>query len=207
MLDHNYLKHYQLKENDIILDLGACTGEFAQQHLKEIKDNNCLYVAVEPSRWNVQHLNQFLMNELPHNSMLLNTGVWSSEESFKFIEKTANVMNSFEIHNDNNLSEFFGVKSSNEYFAPILSLQTILNVINKPVNFLKCDIEGAELEVFLSYLKHNYRQNILNFAIASYHIIDNERTHIKLKAAFEDMPTVYSILSDDDPDLLFVRIK
>jgi hypothetical protein len=44
------------------------------------------------------------------------------------------------------------------------------------INFLKCDIEGAEIDVFC-YQLMCVHEHIKNIAIAAYHIIDGKRTH------------------------------
>lgn len=56
---------------------------------------------------------------------------------------------------------------------PVLSLDTIIDIIGREINFLKADIEEAELEVFMKCKKIN---KIKNMAIASYHIVDGKKT-------------------------------
>ena len=65
MIDHDYLKYYgEIKKNDVILDLGACTGEFARRYEADIVARASLYVAVEPALWCVSQLARY-MNKLP----------------------------------------------------------------------------------------------------------------------------------------------
>jgi FkbM family methyltransferase len=176
MLDHDYLRYYNLKSNDVILDLGATLGDFPKEILPQIKEKNILYIAVEPSYWNLIKLSEFLNTNLLNNSILISSAVSDRDGIVDF-----NISHSNVLHTTSERIEGWGntkYDRNQEFFTkvPIISfkLDTLLEFINKDISFLKCDIEGAELDVFLGSKKLN---KINNLAIAAYHIINNEQTH------------------------------
>ena len=41
--DHNYLKYYSLKKEDVILDLGASLGEYEKEKYLDFEPQSMLY--------------------------------------------------------------------------------------------------------------------------------------------------------------------
>jgi hypothetical protein len=58
---------------------------------------------------------------------------------------------------------------------PMLSLDTLLGMFQQPINFLKADIEGSELEAFL-LCDEIQLAKVKNMAIAAYHMVDGKQT-------------------------------
>ncbi len=179
-LDHDYLKYYELKQNDTIIDLGATNGEFSFINLKTLLEKNCFVVNIEPVNEQYARLALWIVKHMPNNAIVLSTGVWS-ENTCLTLNVTDNVWcNMFEIHG-HDVSSFTGFVR--KHSAPVVTLDTIIEIAGNNVAFLKADIEGAELEAFEN---SKLLRNVANFAIASYHIRNNEKTHIRLKKFFEE---------------------
>lgn len=69
----------------------------------------------------------------------------------------------------------------------VLSLEDVYKMYNLDrVNFIKMDIEGAELDVIKGSLDFIKKRNI-NFSIASYHIVNGEKTNIVLEKLFKEI--------------------
>lgn len=176
-LDHDYFKYYQLKQNDVVLDLGASLGELPRKFYDEFKRKNIFYIAVEPSVWCLRELSSFLTTYYYNNSMVISGGV--SDES---------KIETFQVYDGYLLNRIGGVPDApigqkvRTENVPVYTLDYLISMIGHRINFVKCDIEGAELKAFMPSTKLGM---IDYLAIASYHIVDGEKTMHKLKPFFE----------------------
>ena len=196
LCDHNYLKHYTIKENDKILDLGASLGEFELDNLKELQNKNCNIVCVEPTMWCLDKLVQNMqMNFTLDKFMILSVGTYKYDTNLSFENTTAHVLNCLTKHSE--IKDQYGVSSENSK-VPVISLDTLLSITGE-IDFCKCDIEGSELDTFLNCMNI---KKIKNLAIAAYHIVDNQETWIKLKYHFDSIN--YEVIYEKEPYLDFV---
>lgn len=179
-LDHNYFKYYQLKENDVILDLGATVGEIGIMMMDEIISKNCLYVAVEPVFWNIEKIATLFNGQLKNHSILISTGVYSKNCLMEFGITDNMWCHDLVATKQERMNHVHDVRKE---FLPVLSLDTIIDIIGRKINFLKSDIEGAELETIMKCSQIKY---IENMAIASYHIIDGKKTFETLNPFLEE---------------------
>ncbi len=178
-LDHDYLKYYTITDKSVLIDLGATNGEFIFINKDTILKTDAFVVNVEPVAEQYSRMADWINHNMPNNAIVLSTGVWK-ENTCLTLNVTDNVWcNMFEIHGHDVSAVASTVRSS---AAPVITLDTVIEIAGGKIDFLKADIEGAELEVFENCKNLD---KIANFAIASYHIRDNVKTYIRLQKFFE----------------------
>lgn len=177
--DHNYLKYYSLKKEDVILDLGASLGEFENDNLSLLKEKNCKIICVEPTLWCLDKLANYMSENFALDKfIILSLGTSKENTCLSFENTSSHVLNC--ISSLDSTKNKYDVTSKVSK-VPVISLDTLLDITGE-IDFCKCDIEGGEIDTFL-YSK-NIRK-IKNLAIASYHVVNGEETYIKLKSFFE----------------------
>lgn len=177
MLDHNYLKYYTPTENNKLVDLGATLGELGKLVLPQLQATNSLIYCVEPSLWNIERLSKWINESAAGNAVLLGCGVWKEDTSVKLM-----VSSNFVLHRVEGLENNFNSEDVRTDTMPVLSLDTIINICGGSIDFVKADIEGAELEVFLNCKNID---KVKNLTIAAYHIRDGKKTLETLIPFFE----------------------
>jgi FkbM family methyltransferase len=190
-LDHDYLKYYKIENKAILVDLGATNGEFIYINKEAILQTDAFVVNVEPVAEQYSRMADWINKNMPNNAIVLSTGVWK-ENTCLTLNVTDNVWcNMFEIHGHDVSSFTSKVRSS---AAPVITLDTVIEIAGGKIDFLKADIEGAELEVFENC---NNLNKIANFAIASYHIRDDVKTYIRLEKFFTSKG--YNVIHENIP--------
>lgn len=175
MLDHDYLRYYTLKNEDVIIDLGATLGEFARENEGEILRNNVLYVAVEPSYFNIARLSDYLNKRLLKNSILISGGTFDESKIGKLYVSHSHVLHTLSSEVEGYMGQKYDRDSTFPTFQNIVSftLDDLLDILNRQIAFIKCDIEGGELETFLPCTMFD---KIDNMAIAAYHMVNGKET-------------------------------
>ena len=177
--DHDYLKYYTPKKEDVILDLGASLGEFENDNIEIFKEKNCKIICVEPTLWCLDKLANYMSDNFDIDKfIILSLGTSKENTCLSFENTSAHVLNC--ISSLDSTKKKYGVTSKVSK-VPVISLDTLLDITGE-IDFCKCDIEGGELDTFLYSKKI---RKIKNLAIASYHIVNGEETYIKLKSFFE----------------------
>ena len=115
-----------IKKNDIVLDLGACSGDFCIIASKNVGPNGVV-IALEPDSDNYELLKFNIKKNRCQNVIAANIGVGKEDDQEKEI-----------------IAPF-----DKPSWGKISRLETILkNVgIDKTINFIKMDIEGEEVDV------------------------------------------------------------
>lgn len=174
--DFNYYQHfYMVKNGDVVIDAGANCGHLSIYYSKLVGKSGKIY-AFEPDKFNIERIN---------NNIKLN------EELATNIE-----IESLLLWNENKLIDFYesGTVGSSAVWIPDVSKcvkkEAIRiddwvknNNINK-LDFIKMDIEGAEIEA-LEGCEQTIKNLKPNFAIASYHYVNEEQTYIKVEEFFK----------------------
>ena len=140
-------KEFQIKDNDIILDVGAHIGCFTLYASKKI--NKGKIFAFEPTSESFNVLKQNVeLNQLK-NIHIQNAGVLKeSGTSVIYVDKNNEIGNSLFLKNKNMVEEKID----------IISIEDILKKYDlNSVDLLKLDCEGAEYDIIL-----NLPENILN---------------------------------------------
>lgn len=177
--DFNYYQHfYKTKENDIVVDAGANLGHISIFFSKQVGANGKVY-CFEPDKFNIERLNnnRRLNSDLPDTTILIEDLLLWNENCLVDFEEAGTVASSAVWFSDN---------------AKIVKKQAVtLDSWAKEkqltqLDMIKMDIEGAEIEALDGCIEV-IKQFKPNFAIASYHIVNGERTYIKVEEFFKKM--------------------
>jgi len=160
-----YLKYYNLNKSDIVIDCGAHIGMFSLYASQKI-GNKGKVIAFEPDEENYEKLLKNIKLNNIKNIIVLKQGVWNKKTKLSF---------------DSSLGASSSV--SKEKLGEKISVDSIDNFVKKlklkKVDFIKMDIEGAEIEA-IKGAKQTLKNNNVNLAIASYHIRDGKKTYKEL---------------------------
>lgn len=122
-----------LPKNAFIIDCGSHIG-ISVIYLSSIC-NDASIIAFEPDKNNFALLQRNIKSHNLNNVILKNEAVWKEDEYLNF--STDSNMGSKLIHNETGFND------------KLVKATRLKNIINKKVDFLKLDIEGAEYEVLL----------------------------------------------------------
>lgn len=166
----SYLKNYQLKSGDYVVDAGAYIGAFAVYAAKVVGDKGKV-IAFEPDPDSYEKLQANVkLNDLK-NIIVVKKGLWSQSTKLNFYNDQGD--GSSFIYDENGRKKPIRVD--------VVRLDEELKSLGiKKINFIKMDIEGAELEAIQS-LKEWLKNQDIHLSIASYHLINNEPTSVKLE--------------------------
>lgn len=167
-----YLKHYDLKIGDTVIDAGGYEGTFAVYAAKAVGPTGRVIV-FEPDSGNCEKLKQNVALNGLENVIIINKALWSKDKKLLFNNKhTAGASFFF------NASQF-----TDEVDA--VSLDSELERLGiREVNFIKMDVEGSEINA-IQGAKKTLESNNINLAIASYHIVNGEETSIYVEEILE----------------------
>lgn len=159
-----YLNKYLPRSGDVVIDCGAYGGAFSIYAAKLVGDNGRI-ISFEPDSKNYELLlSNIKLNGL-NNIIPVNKGLWDSNDTLPF-----NAIHS-------GTSSLFDKKENG--LASNISVVTIDSEIAtlgiKKIDFIKMDVEGAEIEA-LKGAEKTLTENRVNLAVASYHIRDGKQT-------------------------------
>jgi FkbM family methyltransferase len=172
-----YQSYYQVKQNDIVLDAGANCGHLSIYFSKRVGSGGTVF-AVEPDLINIERIkkNMSLNSDLSSNIIIQELLLWNDNTVIDFYEAGTVGSSAIWIPDIQNVVKKEAIKIDD--WVDLNNLQKL--------DFIKMDIEGAEIEA-LEGCKNTILSMKPNFAIASYHIINNEPTYIKLEKFFSDL--------------------
>jgi FkbM family methyltransferase len=160
-----YGKHFSVTNESVIVDAGAHQGTFSILMANSAK-NGCI-VAIEPIERNLLFLkHNLIINEATNVSVIPN-GLWSSLKL-----KTFYLNDSSAAH-----SAFAEDKVTHSLSVEVDTLDSILekNKIKK-VDFIKMNIEGAEIEA-LKGARKTLTANPVELAIDAHHVVNGKPTY------------------------------
>ena len=173
--DFNYYQHFhKVKLDDVVMDAGANCGHLSIFFSKLVGPNGKVF-AFEPDKFNIERINKnrALNQDLDENIVIEDLLLWDKNELIDFYE--AGTVGSSAVWLPDNEH---CVKKK----AVTIDSWVANNNISK-LDFIKMDIEGAEIEA-LDGSVETIKKLKPNFAIASYHIVAGEKTHIKVEQFF-----------------------
>jgi len=176
--DFNYYQHcYTVKANDIVIDAGANCGHLSIFFSKLVGQNGKIF-AFEPDQYNIARIakNRSLNPDLLDNIIVEALLLWNKNEFIDFNESGTVASSAVWIANDG-----YSVKKQ----AITIDSWVANNTIQK-LDFIKMDIEGAEIEALEGCIE-TIKTLKPNFAIASYHIVNGEPTFIKVEQFFKNL--------------------
>jgi FkbM family methyltransferase len=186
-----YEKYYNVKMNDVVFDCGANNGTFSLVYSHKVGGSGKVF-AFEPDSQNIVDFKQnMLLNNNCTNVELINKAVWNNEDSIVFYE--AGSVGS---------SIFYEDKNSRRVMIQATSIDSfIISHEIKKLNFIKMDIEGAEIEALEGSME-TIKKCKPEFAIASYHIINGAPTYIALEAFFKRIGYPYRTEFFNDGEIM-----
>ena|ERR1035437_7131095 len=152
-----YLHEYTLKNGDIVFDVGAYCGYSVYNFSKKTGNNGKVF-CFEPDEDNYKILIKNIRIHSLKNTIPIKKGLWSESTELEFYKEGS-----------------LGSSVKSIGYRPTHSIQSKIRVLKledafnnlklKEINFVKMDIEGAEIEVIKSSLEFIKNKNI-NFAIS-----------------------------------------
>jgi FkbM family methyltransferase len=167
---------WTLEEGMTVVDAGGCYGEFAVYAAHCVGPGGRVLM-LEPDPANVEVARKVLaLNANPPNVEIVPAGLWREPGKLRF-NAGQDAQSAVEV------GEIAG-GNANAIEIDVHSLSSLTECYDlKRLDFVKMDIEGAELEVIgaAGTLPPNLRPR---YAIASYHVVDGRPTAEKLPALF-----------------------
>jgi len=188
-------KHYgDLLDTDCIFDIGAHVGASA---IYLTKHTNAKIYAFEPDKDNFRILKRNVeLNGLQNRIIPLNIAVWKKDEIVKLSVHATN-------KGGHSITKTY--ENAHTYEVQAKTISTILREHNiSRVSFLKCDVEGAEFEIF-----HNTPQEVfdkIDSGMIELHG-KNQETYRVLKSFIQSKgyTTEFVVANMQRPDLRFYR--
>lgn len=186
-----YEKYYKVKAGDIVLDAGAHHGGLTVVYSQKVKEEGKVF-SFEPDSRNLEVLYKNLnLNSNYNNVDAIEKGLWNREETVVFFE-AGNVGSSM----------FYEGEHSKKVSIPTTSIDIFCAEQNiDKLSFIKMDIEGAEIEALEGAVNSIIKYKP-NFAIASYHIVNNIQTYFAVEEFFKNINYPYKTESFEDGEII-----
>jgi FkbM family methyltransferase len=173
-----YELHYHIKPGDVVIDAGAYTGDYTVFAAKKAGREGKV-IAFEPDEKNLRVLRRNLAHDKLNNVTIIPRGLWDKNTSLS--------LDSFNgLHST--------ISSGGKEKIQVAKLDDEIKKLNlKKIDFIKMDIEGAEIEAVKGAIKilKKFRTRL---AIASYHIVNGKQTSIFLEKLLSELG--YNVKSD-----------
>jgi len=174
-----YFRYYFPKIGDIVIDAGAYEGGITILLSKLVGENGRV-IAFEPCKNIIGTLRKNLSINGVENVTIIESGLWNKDTNLYFKE--------------GDVGSGICRKEESDYMIEVKKLDSVIKKLNIPkdkVRFIKMDIEGAEIEAVEGSVDL-IKNGTPSFAIASYHVIDGEKTYKKLRGLFKKLN--YSVI-------------
>jgi len=166
-----YLAEYSLKSGDTVIDCGAYIGEFTLYAGAAVGPAGKV-IAFEPDGEIYKKLLANIELNGLKNVVAVNKGLWNADGILKFVGDSIR-----------GYSFMSAGDAADAVDVPVASLDSELARLKiSRVDFIKADVEGSELELIKGAGK-TLSSDPINLAIASYHVVDGEKTCFKLEKA------------------------
>lgn len=161
-----YLKEYKPKKGDIIIDCGAYVGQFSILASKIVGSQGKV-ISLEPDPFNFNKLADNIKLNQAKNIIALNKGIWNENCQLDFVQDD----------HASTIGTCMNGNSDNQAISvSVITLDSLIQECNlEKVNFIKMDIEGAEIEA-IQGADQLLKQFNPNLAIASYHVRNGKPT-------------------------------
>ncbi|MCH3881951.1 MULTISPECIES: FkbM family methyltransferase [Tenacibaculum] len=188
---HKYEEFYTIKEGDVVIDAGANEGYLSIYYSKKVKENGAVF-AFEPDSINILEMNNNIqLNAKTNNISIFKDLLWNINTELDFFE-AGNVASSVHIK----------VDGAKKVKRNAITLNTFAKNENlKRLDFIKMDIEGAEIEA-LDGCVDVIKKYKPNFAIASYHIVNEEYTYKKVEEFFSEVSYPFKTVFYKDGEII-----
>lgn len=178
-LRKSWTKFHKIKNNDVVIDIGAFIGDFAIFAASSAK--NAKVFAYEPSRESFEYLvKNIKLNNLDNNIIPFDLAITNIKKKIKFYVNPENRSTDDSVYKIGNL------------LPSVVNSTTLEDVFKsnniKYCNFLKMNCEGAEFDILLNTPKELFEK--IGYIAMEYHWIGN-----KTKADYND---IVKILKDNN---------
>lgn len=168
-----YNRNYRLRKDDIVVDAGAYNGLFTIYAAIKVGPNGHVF-AFEPDPYSAHILTRNIHLNHLSNVTVIKKGLFSKKSRVKF--DVQGVGSRLQIYNRN-------IPTINSIVVD--SLDNMLSDLKvKKINFIKMDIEGAEIEALKGCKRTIKYNHSIHLAIASYHIVNGKKTSHSLERLF-----------------------
>lgn len=142
--EHSYECYFKMKRGDTVLDVGAGYGQFTIHAAKEVGKG--IVVAIEPEPKNLTSLHANVDENGLSNVYIVRKAVSNRKKKSKLY--LGKGFGTHSLIHDITVNDHLITRSKNDYIKiPTDTLDNIISDLGiKRINFLKMDIEGAELE-------------------------------------------------------------
>lgn len=150
-----YLDFAELREGDIVLDLGAYCGVTSIAFAEKVgKSGKVIAVEADPENQRAIERNVTMYSRLGGSTIdVVRAAVWKDCNGVNF---------SSEGNMGSSAVEIVGSSRGNIVRSPSITLDAIAkNFSLSRVSFIKCDVEGAELHIFNSDFLRDFRPKII----------------------------------------------
>lgn len=188
---NRYEKFYKVSTNDVILDAGANEGILSLIYANKVGPMGLIYSFEPDSKNRTLFSRNVSLNDDIRNIHLSKKGLWEHTGKLNFYE-SGTVSSSILYEGPN------AVKSS----IDVISIDDFVLELNiKKLDFIKMDIEGAEVEAIRG-AKDTIKSLKPNFAIASYHLVNNEYTYKSLELIFREFDYPFKTIFFEDGEII-----
>lgn len=171
-----YLKYYQPRMGDIIIDGGAYIGAFTILAAKLVGPSGKI-IAFEPDPGNFARLKTNVALNHLNNVILINKGLWSEETDL-----TLNLAG-----NGSSLIPDQLPGRPPTVIVPVTTIDRARDQLGlSRVDFIKMDIEGAEIPA-LTGARQTIKAYSPKLAIASYHLVEDQLTAPQVERLIIDL--------------------
>ncbi|MDP3986634.1 MAG: FkbM family methyltransferase [Nanoarchaeota archaeon] len=182
---HNEMGGYfysrDIMEGDYVLDCGSYNGAFAVYACKKAGPSGFV-ICIEPDKENAKILEKNLQLNECKNFIIVQKGLWNKEDTLRFKSKGIGAK----------------ISSKGDVEIKTISIDLLLKKLKiniERINFIKMDIEGAEIKA-LEGAESLLSKSKPYIAIASYHILDGKKTFSKIeeslnKFGYKKVETVF----------------
>ncbi|MCX6769999.1 MAG: FkbM family methyltransferase [Candidatus Micrarchaeota archaeon] len=175
------------RSGDVVLDCGSCHGLYAFYISKTVGKTGKVY-CFEPDPENFKILARNVQKNKSGNICPIQAGIWSQSTTLEFLSQNIGSCVSR------------GAKAPNTIKVKVFSLADFFKEQNlSKIDFVKMDIEGAEVEV-LGSSREFIVKTLPAFAIASYHPWGKGKTATYVEDYFSKLPA-YECITANPPHL------
>ncbi|MEM6718810.1 MAG: FkbM family methyltransferase [Bacteroidota bacterium] len=188
---NRYETFYTVKKDDVVMDAGANHAYLSIYYGKKVGAKGKVF-AFEPDKINIAEMEaNIALNADVKNIQIQEELIWNENTQLEFFEA--------------------GTVSSSIHYKPENAKAILKDAITidsfqqreqlKRLDFIKMDIEGAEIEA-MDGLVEVLEKFKPNFAIASYHWVNEEQTYKKIEAFFESQHYPYKTVFYKDGEVI-----
>jgi len=171
-----YFQEFGIKQGDIVVDAGACQGDFALIASKLTGDEGKV-IAFEPDADNAAILEANIKANDAGNVAVIKKGLWSEDTTLRF-------------RGGQGQYSALCREGEDEETAGSVDVVALDNELHRlgidRVDFVKADIEGAEIE-FIEGARRILEKSDARLAIASYHVVDGQQSWHRVTRLLDEL--------------------